>query len=234
MRTVIDSGGGGGDEPPKDTGEDSGLLGGISDAIDEAYQGGAQQLDAVAGSTDEAVGRATESAGEGDVAGVYDHLYGSTDEAVGRGISDAKKGDVAGVFDNLAGGTDEAVGRAASAAEEGDTAGVLDNLAGGLDEAAGEYYQGFAQQADAAAGSVDESVGRQFDKETGGGLADETVEATKDVAEEAASAADDAVDAANDVILSELFENPVLLGIVALVALYVFGQGFDVGVNQPA
>jgi hypothetical protein len=65
-----------------------------------------------------------------------DVLAGSTDEAVGRAVDAARRGDVAGVGDALAGSTDEAVGRAVAAARAGDPVRAADNLAGGVDDAA--------------------------------------------------------------------------------------------------
>jgi hypothetical protein len=68
------------------------------------------------------------------VAGL-DVLAGSTDEAVGRAVDAAREGDVAGVGDALAGSTDEAIGRAARASAAGDRERAADNLGGGVDDA---------------------------------------------------------------------------------------------------
>ncbi|WP_435362751.1 hypothetical protein [Haloarchaeobius sp. DYHT-AS-18] len=157
------------------------FFGGLQHAAEQAYQGAAGQADALAGSTDEAVGRAASAASRGDVAGVADNLAGGLDEATGQATSAAMRGDLAGVADAVAGSTDEAFGRAAHAAGSGDIAGVLDNLAGGLNEAAGQIYQGQAAVLDAAAGTSDEAWHRQFDDTPGGGIGDEALNAGEDV-----------------------------------------------------
>lgn len=70
----------------------------------------AEGFDVLAGSTDEAVGRATSAASEGDVAGVGDALAGSTDEAFARGN---RADDPVRSVDEALGPTDELAGQAA-------------------------------------------------------------------------------------------------------------------------
>jgi hypothetical protein len=77
------------------------------------------------------------------VAGL-DVLAGSTDEAVGRAVDAARDGDVAGVGDALAGSTDESIGRAARASAAGDRERAADNLGGGFDDAATGVRSGLA------------------------------------------------------------------------------------------
>jgi hypothetical protein len=189
------------------------LTGGLAHAAEEWYQGAATAGDAVAGDTDEAVGRAAYSIGQGDWAGAGDALAGDFDEATGRIIYSASRGDWAGVGDAAAGDVDEATGRATSSPT---LAGTLDAAFGGLDEATGQYIAGNKQQWDAALGSVDESVGRQFDDEPGGGFADLALDGVdlsgQITADVLGAALPDGVD-------------PWMVGVAALVALYVVSAG---------
>lgn len=63
--------------------------------------------DVLAGSTDEAVGRAVDAATDLDAGGVGDALAGSTDEAAARALEDLQAGDVAAAADDAAGGVDD-------------------------------------------------------------------------------------------------------------------------------
>jgi len=165
------------DEQARQEAEEAGLVEGSSGittdersttgvgTAQDAESGGGEQtnkeiyssaFDVLAGSTDETVGRAVDSAGEGDFAGAADALAGDTDEAVGRAVSAAQDGDAAGVGDALAGGTDEATGRFASSVgsfgsvETGDT----------LDEITNERTDTSGPFGEAVPSRVDESFAR--------------------------------------------------------------------------
>ena len=86
----------------------------------------------------------------GTVTGGLDHLAGSTDEAVGGATDDALSGDWAGVGDNLAGSVDEATGEATDAVADGDVLGVGDALLGSADEGTAGFLDWAAGSSDEA------------------------------------------------------------------------------------
>lgn len=196
---------------------------GLTHAGDEAYQGFAGIMDSATGNVDESVGRAVDSATEGDLAGVGDAAAGSLDEAVGQATEGILTGDWAAVGDAAAGNVDEAIGRTGSELNDGDALGALSDALGGFDNAVGQNVEGGLQIWDAAAGSTDESVARQFDDEEGGGFADILGE---DYVDPAADAAAGAASWTFGGITDWFMENPiVLLFVVGGVFVAASGAG---------
>jgi hypothetical protein len=119
-------------------------------AVNELTQEGREQIQE--GDPGEDLSREEAYAAGADV------LAGSTDEAVGRAVDAARERDAAGVADALAGSTDEAVGRAADAFAEGDTAAAADNLGGGVGDEARAFWRGVSTLEEAAAERRPDSV----------------------------------------------------------------------------
>lgn len=98
---------------------------------------------------------------------------------------------------------------------------------------------GIADTLDNAAGSVDESVSRQFDDEAGGGFGDETIDFSLDTIMDdrpnnedtvdlpGGSASEETANAFNSLVNYGL-SNPAVGLFMALVAAYMLGQLFDV------
>jgi uncharacterized protein YjbJ (UPF0337 family) len=137
--------------------------------------------DHAAGSTDEAVGRAVDSAGDGDVAGVGDHLAGNMDEAVGRTFDDQQGGGVVdGTVDAVAGVGERALDVPADALNA--TTGTGENLG---------WFGEFDRAADPRSWSGEEPDWAEPSEQTDGisGLFAGATGATGHVVDEASSGA---------------------------------------------
>lgn len=152
-----------------------------------------------------------------DLTGALDHAAGSTDEAVARSFDDEPGGGLwsgtAGWFDHAAGSMDESVARSFDDEPGG---GLLD---GALDTGADILIDHPGDPAHDAWDIPGPSTAE---------VLDDTAEESVDLLQDGAGAVGDAADATNDALLSGLMDNPVLLGLVLVVAAAAVGNLADV------
>jgi hypothetical protein len=118
-----DTGEGGSTDPFDDDDDDVGLD--QTPSFDDGPAGGNADDGATDSFRDPTLNRAAERQGRATYGEGFDVLAGSTDEAFGRAVQSARQGDLAGVGDALAGSVDERVGAARQADDPVRTASIL-------------------------------------------------------------------------------------------------------------
>lgn len=149
--------------------------------------------------------------GQGPVEGALDHVAGSTDEAVGRQFDSTVGG---GGVDEIAAVLDPT--RRASEQTEQDLGTYFEFQTAAIQP--GIAVLGGAGQGDVTDpfGNLDETLGRQFDTEPGGGFVDEGGRVAQETADAAANAAGDVAGALGGAIPW----TTILLVVGAFVFLY--------------
>lgn len=150
------------------------------------------------------------------IAGVYDFTWGSIDESVGRQFDDATGGGFADEFGAFVDPT-----RRASEQTEQDVGTYAEFTLAGLAPAAAIGGAATNQDSLDPFGQADELLGRQFDRERGGGAADEAIRISEDVWNDATP---------NVPFNAGQGLAGIAAALVLLAVVYIFGTLFEVTV----